>query len=305
MIITFNKGKYKVKDFNYHQLISFVEVAQSLNISSAAQHLNKSRATISEHIETLEFDVGHKLFDRSGRKLKLTRYGKEILCPSILLIRQIYTWQNTLEKACPDSKNIRLRVAYDIVMPKEVIRDMMAYFHAINIDIECVSISTNISNNLLDKHATDLIIIPNVSEDQMTHRDAEWRAIGSMPYRFYAHKDLFNSEPVELSQLFNETQILPSEYYNKCDDDKFIFTPNNKIINDMELFKESLINGMGWAFIPKHLQAENWENIKEINCSLGREGFITPIMALWRPGEEVIISPILKYFESLGPIHVI
>lgn len=293
-----------MRDFNYNQLISFVEVALYLNISTAAQHLNKNRATISEHIESLEFELGHKLFDRSGRKIKLTLYGEKILRPSVLLTSQIYTWQNTIEKANPNSAHKCIRLAYDKVVPKKKINELITFFHAQDIDIECIAMSSNISIDLLEKKAIDIIITPDENDftSSGVRRGLEWKIIGSMPYRFYAHKDFFYDKPVQLSQLLENTQILPNEYLNKSRDDKFIFTPNNRIINDIDLLENALVNKMGWSFLPKHLNADHWDHIEEVQCSLGNEGFVTPVIAKWRPGEEVIISPILKFFESHGAI---
>ena len=290
-----------MNEFNYNQLISFVQVAQHLNISTAAQHLNKNRATISEHIESLEFELGHKLFDRSGRKMKLTSFGEKILRPSILLTRQIYTWKNTVEKAAPNASNICLRLAYDRVIPQTHIKALIHLFHSNNMDIECISMSSNLASELLNKNAVDLIITPD--EEAIIGRDFEWKIIGSMPYRFYAHQEYFGTDSVDISQLLNETQILPNEYLDKTNDEKFIFTPNNIIINDIELLQDALERKMGWAFLPKHLHAEKWNDITELQCSLGREGFVTPVLARWRPGQEVIVSPILKYFEEHKVLH--
>lgn len=181
-----------MKDFNYNQLISFVEAALYLNISTASKHLNKSRATISEHIELLELELGHKLFERNGRQIKLTSFGEKILRPSILLTRQIYTWQNTVDKAKPSATNVSLRLAYDPVVPQSSIRAIIEHFNAENMNLECIAMSSNISADMLDKNIVDLIITPEEGED--LRRDYEWKIIGSMPYRFYAHRDLFQSE---------------------------------------------------------------------------------------------------------------
>lgn len=115
----------------------------------------------------------------------------------------------------------------------------------------------------------------------------------------------FSQKKIELSQLLNQTQILPSAYLNKSSDEKFIFTPNNITINDIKLLQQALEDKMGWAFLPVHLHAECWKDVAEISSSLGREGFVTPILARWRPGEEVIVSPVLNFFDSVGPVRAI
>lgn len=286
-----------MKDFNYNQLVSFVQVAQDLNISTAAKHLNKNRATITEHIESFEFELGHKLFNRSSRQIELTPLGNRILKPSTLLTAQIFTWQNTVKTVCPDASKVTLRMAYDAVVPKKMMKNLIRYAHSKEMDIEFIKIGSNVSVELLEKNIVDLIIAPSDDHEEKLSTN-EWRILGFMPYRFYAHKDFFNSQYVMLSELVHHTQILPQAYLNKSKDQKFIFTPNNKIINDLELLECALSEKMGWAFLPTHIGAEKWHNIVEFESNLGREGFVTPILARWRAGEEALTSPILDYFEE-------
>ena len=282
-----------MREFNYNQLIAFVKVAEHLNISEAAKQLNKSRATISEHIDALECDLGHKLFDRSGRQIRLTELGEKFFRPSVLLLRQIYTWQNNIEILCPGKSKVSLDIAYDRVMPEYMVKNLLRYAQSHDMDLELIATSSDMAQDLLEKEIVDLII----TTDEESY-EFEWKLIGFMPYRFYAHKDFFPSSTIDLSDLLNKTQLLPNAYINKSKDIKFIFTPNNKIINDIEPLKYALQQKSGWAFLPLHLDADKWDDIIEIDTTLGKEGFVTPVVARWRPGEELIVSPILEYFEN-------
>lgn len=60
---------------NYHHLRYFREVAREGNLTRAAARLNLSQSALSTQIRQLEERLGHRLFDRSGRRLSLTEAG--------------------------------------------------------------------------------------------------------------------------------------------------------------------------------------------------------------------------------------
>jgi DNA-binding transcriptional LysR family regulator len=60
-------------------LSAFVQTAESGSFSAAARALGKSQSTISTAIANLEIDLGLLLFDRSGRKPRLTDAGQRVL----------------------------------------------------------------------------------------------------------------------------------------------------------------------------------------------------------------------------------
>lgn len=60
-------------------LQTFLSVARLLNFGGAAQALNYSQSTVSEHIHALEEDLGARLFERLGKKVFLTEKGEMLL----------------------------------------------------------------------------------------------------------------------------------------------------------------------------------------------------------------------------------
>ncbi|MCD8077409.1 MAG: LysR family transcriptional regulator [Lachnospiraceae bacterium] len=58
------------------QIQAFINLAQTLHMSSTAQELNTSQSHISKLISSLESELGAKLFDRVGHKLVLNEHGK-------------------------------------------------------------------------------------------------------------------------------------------------------------------------------------------------------------------------------------
>lgn len=60
-------------------LVAFRIAAQRLNFSQAGEELNITHAAVSNQMKRLEDWFGRKLFERSGRGLKLTPTGQELL----------------------------------------------------------------------------------------------------------------------------------------------------------------------------------------------------------------------------------
>lgn len=58
------------------QLITFVEVAESLHITRTAKKLSFAQSSVTAHIKALEAYVGTALFERLGKKIYLTDAGR-------------------------------------------------------------------------------------------------------------------------------------------------------------------------------------------------------------------------------------
>lgn len=66
-------------DFDIRQLQIFVAVAEQCGFSRGAKVLGMAQASVSERIAGLEKEIGARLFDRLGRKVRLTRAGELLL----------------------------------------------------------------------------------------------------------------------------------------------------------------------------------------------------------------------------------
>lgn len=62
-----------------HQMNVFLRAAESRNFSEAARQLCMTQPSVSQHIRSLELRFGMTLFERKGRRLKLTEAGQALL----------------------------------------------------------------------------------------------------------------------------------------------------------------------------------------------------------------------------------
>lgn len=67
-----------LQDLNYLHLLYFWTVARDGSMAGACERLHVGQPTISMQIRKLERTLGHSLFDRSGRSLRLTEVGRTV-----------------------------------------------------------------------------------------------------------------------------------------------------------------------------------------------------------------------------------
>ena len=62
-----------------NQLTYFQKIAELEHFSRAAEELNISQPSLSRSIDTLEQELGLPLFEKQGRNVILTKYGRIFL----------------------------------------------------------------------------------------------------------------------------------------------------------------------------------------------------------------------------------
>ncbi len=105
---------------NYHHLLYFWVVAKQGSIVQASKELRLAHPTISAQIHRLEDVLGQKLFERKGRRLVLTEFGRVALryADEIFALGREFT---DTAKGRPSGRPIRLVVGISDALPKSVV----------------------------------------------------------------------------------------------------------------------------------------------------------------------------------------
>lgn len=91
---------------NTQQLESFIQVAENLNYTRAAESLNVTRSAISRQINSLESELGAKLFIRSTRNVSLTPSGISFLEDAKEVLTKLQTASIKIQSS--DQSNIQI-----------------------------------------------------------------------------------------------------------------------------------------------------------------------------------------------------
>lgn len=113
-----------MKWLNYNHLYYFWIVAREGGVIRASEELRVSQPSISNQIKQLEASIGHKLFERAGRGLKLTEAGRVVESHANEMFSIGQEMQNALEGQ-PEMLALRLAVGVVDVIPKAVARKLL------------------------------------------------------------------------------------------------------------------------------------------------------------------------------------
>ena len=144
---------------NYHHLLYFWTVAKQGGLAKAAENLRLSSSTVSTQIGRLEESLGHKLFERQGRKLVMTdagqvvyRYADEIF----LLGREIF---DSLRDQ-PAKRPLKVHIGIAEVIPKLLAKKFLMPVLQLSDDVQLIC-HENRSDRLLAElsiHNLDVVL---------------------------------------------------------------------------------------------------------------------------------------------------
>jgi len=118
--------------FTLRQLEIFLVIAQTENISNAAQLLHMSQSAASGALKTLEDQYGIALFDRQGKRLRLSEFGRSIRAEAEALLQQA----KALQRKFAGKGNFGpLAVGATQTIGHYLLVDLYASFHLQNPDV--------------------------------------------------------------------------------------------------------------------------------------------------------------------------
>jgi DNA-binding transcriptional LysR family regulator len=146
------------------QLKFFIKVAERKNFTIAAEELCISQSSLSKHIKTLENELEVRLFDRSKRRVKLTKAGIELIDYANLMINT-HNDMHIAMNEYKESNRKTLTIGTIPVMTQYGIPSLIASFTKKNIDID-IRITEGTGPEILsflDNSKIDLALIRTVS----------------------------------------------------------------------------------------------------------------------------------------------
>lgn len=112
----------------------FVSLAETQNYFETASRLFVTTSSLSRHIKALEAEIGEPLFDRTTRRVSLTRYGHLLLPYAQDMIRINERWEAAFAQAQRGEEG-RLTVGSIPMMKPYHITDLLAKFQRDNANV--------------------------------------------------------------------------------------------------------------------------------------------------------------------------
>jgi LysR family transcriptional activator of nhaA len=176
-----------MRDLNFNHLRYFWAVAHDGNLTRAARRLHVSQSALSVQIRKLEQQVGHRLFERVGRKLELTEVGQIALDYADTVFEAGAEFLGTL-RGRPSSKRQVLRIGALTTLSRNFQLEFLQPLLD-RPDVEIVVRSGNMRDLLaqLESHALDAVLSNSaVPRDQ--HSSTRNYLLNQQPVSLVGHK---------------------------------------------------------------------------------------------------------------------
>ncbi|MGM0122811.1 hypothetical protein IGI37_000177 [Enterococcus sp. AZ194] len=198
---------------NFRHLEYFLKLAENEHMRLTAEQLNTSQPNLSHAISVLEKELGVALFEKKGRNIYLTRYGKifyDYVSPGL---NQLYSGKQMLQEiASPETGQIQLGFIY--TMGSSLTPNLAKQFLAEkNNEAIQFRFSQGNSSDILQQLKSDNIdiaICSKIDDDAEIHFDVltEQKIVVIVPNKHPLTKNSQNTVSL------NELAGYPFVYYN-------------------------------------------------------------------------------------------
>lgn len=281
-------------------LVYFKTVAEHLNFTKAAKHLNISQPPLSHQIKQLEELLGVNLFYRTNRKVELTEAGKYFYEVTIKTLNNLENQIETVRKiGNGEIGNLRIgfggSVIYDI-LPK-IIHDIHQRYPELKLTVQ--QLTTFQQVNALKNGEIDIgILVPPINEV----------SIKTLPIRKEQFVVCLNKnhplsnikEPLPI-KLFSNEDIIMTPYFAGMGYYESVislcklggFTPNvTQTAQEQQTIVSLVASGLGVAFVP--LSTSNIHHKNVVYRKLQEKVYKETAIA-WNKGD---ITPSVQLFLS-------
>lgn len=164
-------------------LRAFLEVARSGSLSRAALALGSSQPTLSRQMAQLEAQLGHALFERSTRGVRLTEAGAALRAPAERMREQA---QQFALVAAGRSTTLAgtVRVTASEVVSAYVLPGLLVGLRQAHPEIQIELVASNTIENLLERDADIALRMLRPKQSALVAR-----RLADQPMGMYAHRD--------------------------------------------------------------------------------------------------------------------
>ncbi|MDV6379390.1 LysR family transcriptional regulator [Sporosarcina sp. GW1-11] len=235
------------------ELKTFIAVVDSENFTKAARVLKIAQPTVSLHVKNLESTLQTPLLTRTSRSFKVTAAGQLLYERALELIDLA---DRTKVELTHQQKRLKgpFRIAATPVIAEGILPDVLTRLHAKypELQVELSAVESHMIADLLRKRKADVGCsdIEELSSANVFMED-ELLLVASSNHPL-AHKK--SSSILDLQSAY---WILPStEDMSRTLIDRSLHQygvkPNYAIVNSPESIKQSVLSGLGIAFLSRH-----------------------------------------------------
>lgn len=239
----------------FRNITSFLKLAECKSFTKAAESLGYSQSAITVQIQQLENELGVKLFERIGKKVKLTHYGEIFRKEAVVIMQSVEKAKDAVCKDEIPSGSLHLGVIESLstsILP-EILLDFQQQYPQVQV---CIKTGINAQMyDMVNKNEIDMIYYL----DQIVN-DADWIKVieNDEPVVFVAsHEHLLAcNKPLSIDEVLQQPLILTEQGLSyRYDLEQYLATKEKKLTPILEIGNTDVIVTLlqekhGISFLP-------------------------------------------------------
>jgi DNA-binding transcriptional LysR family regulator len=283
------------------KIMSFKAVADAGSISGATSKVHLSQPALSLQIQALEYEMGIKLFERHNRGLILTEEGEALRARAVLLEEWLletnsimaglksfegkikigtYTTASSylLAPRLAEffNKHPKIEISYQYLSTDEILKKVK------NLELDCAVVSEVPENDgvLIEPFFHNELILVCAYKNKTIPQQLSKEELSLYPFLSY---------PLKLDYCYREVEKKFGKYLKDA--------PCPIESESFDTLKQSLLNDLGYTFMPEYLIKQELKDKKLRRIKLKANEL--PIVFSLITKKDRVLSPKMKAFRSL------
>jgi DNA-binding transcriptional LysR family regulator len=260
------------------------------SFARAAEALHRVPSAVTYTVQKLESDMGVPLFDRSGRRARLTAAGRVLLDRGRELLRQAESLENSVKRA-GHGWETQLVIAVDDIIPIEALFPVISAFDALMTGTRLrftQEIFGGTWDALIDRRA-DLTV--GAGGDAPHGYGLLTKQIGIIPFVFVVapHHPLTDApEPLAPEIVARYRSVAAADSSRRLPARSNGIQPGQEVlvVSSLAAKAAAQIAGLGVGYLPEHIARPHIEAGRLVERQVAAERSPVTMHLAWRSGEE-------------------
>jgi DNA-binding transcriptional LysR family regulator len=267
---------------DFQNLSAFVAVAESGSFSAAATQLHITQPAVSKRISLLERELNSPLFDRTGRRARLTQAGNRLLVHARTILHQVNLAQQEIrDLSATVSGSLNIATSHHIGLHRlpPVLRAFSDLYPQVRLNIEFTD--SEKAHEAVLRGDIELAVI-TLALEESSNIDAH--ILWPDPLVFVAgpEHELAQQKTLSLADLSSHDNVLPGldtytgQIVKRLFEQQALELDTLMTTNYLETIKMMVNVGLGWSVLPKTMVDHSLVELPVQSFELSRQlGYIS------------------------------